>query len=329
VRFSRQDVEQSAIDLGFPPDSLEKVFRLLSLLDALRANAFLRPRLALKGGTALNLFLFDLPRLSVDIDLNYVGSSDRDVMLADKPKLEQAIQAVCSREGLTVKRVPTEHAGGKWRLSYMTVAGSTAALEIDVNFMLRGPLWPVTISDSGRVGTMQASGISVLDPHELAAGKLAALCSRNASRDLFDARALLRHPSIERNKLRLAFVVYGGINRKDWRTVELDDIDADPQELKRELGIMLRREHRPANTDLIQWTRTLVDETRALMASVLPLEANELEFIERLNAHGEIVPSLLTSDGAMQEKIEQQPGLQWKAKNVKQRMGTTDLDDLP
>jgi len=51
---------------------------------------------ALKGGTALNLFLLDMPRLSVDIDLNYLGA-DRDTMLADLPRVQQAVVAVCGR----------------------------------------------------------------------------------------------------------------------------------------------------------------------------------------------------------------------------------------
>ena len=79
MKFGAEEIQQTAAALGFRPDSLEKVFRLLSLLEALRSNAFLRPRIALKGGTALNLFFFEVPRLSVDIDLNlnYIGSGDR------------------------------------------------------------------------------------------------------------------------------------------------------------------------------------------------------------------------------------------------------------
>ena len=87
MKLGAEEIRRHAASVGFRPDSLEKVFRLLSLLEALRSNAFLRPRIALKGGTALNLFLFDMPRLSVDIDLNYIGSVDREVMLADKPKV--------------------------------------------------------------------------------------------------------------------------------------------------------------------------------------------------------------------------------------------------
>lgn len=321
MTFGAEEIQETAAALGFRPDSLEKVFRLLSLLETLRSNTFLRPRVALKGGTALNLFLFDVPRLSVDIDLNYVGSGDRDTMLADKPKVEQAIQAVCAREGLTVKRVPSEHAGGKWLLSFVNSAGSSDKLEVDLNFMLRVPLWPVTALDSKQVGPAVARQIAVVDRHELAAGKLAALVARNASRDIFDARELLRRTDLDRGKLRLAFVVYGGLNRKDWRTVRIEDVAAEPGELKRELVPMLRAAVRPKDAEIVTWGEALVRETRALMSAVLPLEAHELEFIELLNGAGEIKPELLSGDTAMQARIQGQPGLQWKAMNVRKHLG--------
>ncbi len=54
-----------------------------------------------------------------------------------RPKVEQAAQAVFSREGFTTKRVPTEHAGGKWRLSYQSYTGQSGNLEVDLNFMFR------------------------------------------------------------------------------------------------------------------------------------------------------------------------------------------------
>ena len=316
MKFGAQEIQETAAALGFRPDSLEKVFRLLGLLETLHSNTFLRPRLALKGGTALNLFLFDVPRLSVDVDLNYIGSGDRAAMLADKPKVEQSIQAVCAREGLTVKRTPSDHAGGKWRLSFMNTAGSSDKLEIDLNFMLRVPLWPVTMLDSRALGSATAKQILVVDRHELAAAKLAALCSRNSSRDIFDARELLRRGDIDRDKLRLAFVVYGGLNGKDWRTVCIDDVAADAVVLQRELLPMLRTGVRPLEADILSWSAALVRETRELMSAVLPLEAHELEFLERLNGAGDIAPELLTDEPAMQAIIRNHPGLAWKALNV-------------
>ena len=69
--------------------------------------------------------------------------------------------------------------------------------------------------DSRPFGSFAATGVPVLELHELVAGKLAALFSRSASRDLFDTRALLRDARLDWERLRLGFVVYGGINRKD------------------------------------------------------------------------------------------------------------------
>ncbi len=98
--LSEADLQREAAATGFRSEALEKVIRLMELLEGLRSHPFLKTRIALKGGTALNLFVFDIPRLSVDIDLNYVGAADREIMLTERPKLEQAVQAVCGRLGI-------------------------------------------------------------------------------------------------------------------------------------------------------------------------------------------------------------------------------------
>lgn len=61
-----------AVPVGFAPSAVDKVERLLEVLDAFRNDAYLRDAFVLHGGTALNLFYDDAPRLSVDIDLMYV-----------------------------------------------------------------------------------------------------------------------------------------------------------------------------------------------------------------------------------------------------------------
>lgn len=267
---------------GFGAEPLEKVFRLMALLDALGSHPFLKPRIALKGGTALNLFHFEVPRLSVDIDLNYIGAADRETMLAEKPKVEKALQAVCLREGLTVKRIPGDHAGGKWRLTYSGLKGVSGNLELDVNFMLRTPLWPCTTMDCHPVGSLRAAPVTVLDLHELVAGKLAALLARSASRDVFDAHALLATPGLDLARLRLGFVVYGGINRKDWRTVSIADVTANQNEVQMELVPMLRADIVPDKRNVAVWAARLVAECRARLSLVLPLRAQEMEFLRRL-----------------------------------------------
>jgi len=322
--LTEADLNREAAVTGFQPEPLEKAIRLLELLDALRSHPYLKPRIALKGGTALNLFVFDVPRLSVDIDLNYVGAADRETMLAERPGVEQAIQAVCARLGLRLRRAPSDHAGGKWRLSYVTVTGRPGALELDVNFLLRTPLWPHVVSGSRPVGRFAASGVPILDLQELAAGKLAALFARNASRDLFDARELLRRGGLDRERLRLGFVVYGGVNRRDWREASLDDVHTTPDEVDRSLVSMLRADVAPPRNRIAEWTRGLVEDCRALLSMVLPLDPQEREFLDALNDRGEIFPEILTADPALGDHIRAHPGLLWKALNVRRHRGLDD-----
>jgi hypothetical protein len=123
VTRSWDQLQREAASAGFPADSLEKVFKLLALLGGVSRDPYLRPRVALKGGTAINLFELELPRLSVDIDLNYIGAVEREAMLAERPRVEASIEAVCRRLDLVVKRVPTDHADGKWRLGQPAPAG--------------------------------------------------------------------------------------------------------------------------------------------------------------------------------------------------------------
>jgi len=318
MTISQKRLMDEATATGFRPEILEKVIHLLSLLENFQAHPFLKNRCALKGGTALNLFLFDVPRLSVDIDLNYIASGERAVMLEEKPKLEKALTDVFAREGFIVSRQPAEHAGGKWRLAYPSVVTASGNLEVDVNFMLRIPLWTPLVQDSRSVGSYRATGIPVLDPHELAAGKLVALLARHVSRDLFDAHQMLTQHALDPEKLRLGFVLYGAMNRKDWRTVTLADIAFDSRELREQLIPLLSAPaiQRIGTGD--QWAARLVSECRTAMAVVLPLRATELEFLERINQHGEIRPELLTADPVMAERIAQHPQLLWKATNVKQ-----------
>jgi predicted nucleotidyltransferase component of viral defense system len=318
--LTERELAREAGRLGFQKDPLEKVIHLIELLESLRSHPFLKPRIALKGGTALNLFVFDVPRLSVDIDLNYIGAADRETMISERPKIEQAIQAVCGRLGLQTRRIPSDHAGGKWRLSYRTPSGRTGTLELDMNFVLRTPLWSHGVTDSHQLGSFSAAQVPVLDVHELAAGKLAALFGRNASRDLFDVRQILLRGGLDRSCLRFGFVVYGGINRRDWREIALDDVGADPREVDQQLVPMLRGELAPARKDLDDWTRTLVLECRELLSAVLPFEPHEVEFLERLNDRGEIASDLITDDARLRDVARSHPGLLWKALNVRKHM---------
>lgn len=100
---------------------------------------------------------------------------------------------------------------------------------------------------------------------------------------LFDACKLLRRDDLDRAKLRLAFVVYGGANRRDWRTVSPDDVKVDPVELQSRLLPTLRTSTEESPTNVAAWGDKHVSECRDLLEKVLPLIAEEQEFIARLH----------------------------------------------
>lgn len=319
--FSPSEILPVVEATGFKADVIEKVLHLLNLLNKLNSHPFLKGKFALKGGSALNLFVLNIPRLSVDIDLNYIGAIELERMLADRPKVEKAVQAVFSREGFTVKKKPGEHAGGKWRLSYQSFEGLSGNIEVDLNFMFRVPLWPVMTLNSHPVGSYGARGIQVLDIHELAAGKLCALLARQQGRDLFDSHQLLNHEDLEQKRLRLAFVVYGAMNRKDWRTISLQAVDIAADDLSHRLLPLLRVSSAGADESPALYGKRLVKECRDRLSAVLPFTDSETEFLNLLLDRGEIVPSLLTSDKDLQERISRHPLLEWKALNVRQYKG--------
>lgn len=317
MRISAERLAAEARATGFRPEMLEKAIHLLRLLESIRSHPYLGRRVALKGGTALNLFLFEAPRLSVDIDLNYVGGGERETMLAERPLVEQALEAVLGRDGHVMRRKPEDHAGGKWRFRCDGAREQQVNLEVDLNFMLRVPLWPLQTLTSRAVGSYSARNIQVLDVHELAAGKLAALFARRSGRDLFDAHRLLTDVALDRHRLRLAFVVYGAMNRLDWRGISVDAIGPNQGELESDLLPLLRRDAIPQRAATEVWAERMLRHTREALETLLPFSGSELEFLNRLLDDGVIAPELLTDDDELSDRIARQPSLHWKALNVK------------
>ena len=320
MRLSPETLAAKAEATGFRPDVLEKAIQLLGLLEAIQSHPFLRGKLALKGGTALNLFVFDVPRLSVDIDLNYVGAMDREAMLDERPRIEEAMQAVFSRQDLGIRRIPQDHAGGKWSLRYPAAAGQSGRIDVDINYMYRVPLLPTTTMDSHSLGGWRATGIPLVDIHELAAGKVAALLARRRARDLFDTRLVLAMPDLNLARLRTAFVVYGAMDRRDWRTVSVDDVAFDPAELSSQLLPALRIGGAP-DLEAVGYGKSLVGECREALDALLPFNDAERAFLDLLLDRGTIDATLLTPDEMLQRRIQAQPLLEWKAQNVRRHRG--------
>lgn len=311
---SKYDLFKEAKEKGYRPEILEKVYRLLDLVENFMAVPYLRERLVLKGGTAINLFCSEkLPRLSVDLDFNYVGSLDRETMQKEKIALETVILDICYRLRYELYRNPRAHAGGKMVLMYSSVLGNKGYLEIDLNYLFRVPLWPTIWRESS--AWPKQTKIIVLDIHELAAGKLHALLGREASRDLFDSHRLLTQWPLDNEKLRQTFTVYAGMERDHWERISVDNISYTVKDIRDRLIPVLQRENIPeviTSSTIEKWAVKMVDETKAALAKVLPFRKNEIEFLNCLQNEKEIKPELLSSDQDFCQRVKEHPSLHWR-----------------
>lgn len=313
-------IRRLAADSGYREEIVEKVLYLEAILRQLARHPELAAAWALKGGTALNLFFLDVPRLSVDIDINYVGHGDLDAMQAARPAFEAALAACCEREDCVVHRSPTEHAGGKFRLRYTAAAGGTGSLEVDVNFLLRRPLLALEHRAPRFPPDAAGETVPLLALEEIAAGKFTALLTRRAARDAFDADRLLELAPdlLERPGFRFAFLVYASGSREDVRRLRPGDATVTAAEVRSQLLPLLRVEGRPFEGDPEQIAARLNEACTAATERLLAWSEKEREFLDRLSDHGEIVAELIADDAASQALVREQPLLQWKAQNVRE-----------
>jgi predicted nucleotidyltransferase component of viral defense system len=316
--ITSRDVYEVAKTSGFRPDVVEKVLRLRDILSRLDRHPVTSGAWLLKGGTALNLLHLEVPRLSVDIDLNYIGAVDVDEMREARPEFERALESVCEREGLTVKRVPTEHAGGKFRLRFASVLGGPQSLEVDVSYVARVPLL-----GTERRTTLFPPGdpieVTTLPLMELAAGKFTALAQRSVARDAFDAAVLLNmQPGLLGDpEFRLAFVCSIAGGRSDPRDLRPSDRAPDPLALVRQLVPMLRLEADGSASDTSELLDWIGNEQKPAVKRLLDWSTAEQCFLDRLHDEGVVDAEVLNPDPVIQERIRLQPMLQWKALNVR------------
>jgi predicted nucleotidyltransferase component of viral defense system len=318
---SVQTLQRIADETGHQLGTLEKVLRLLDLLQEIARDPVLSERLVLKGGTALNVFHLGLDRLSVDIDLNYIGALDRAVMETERPTVDAALNRLLTSQGYAVRRQPDEHAGGKWLSRYSSALGGNATLELDVNYMARQPLFGAARMESVPLSDMRASDVLVLDLHEIVAGKLVALIDRHAARDLFDARRILSIDGLDWSRIKAAVLAIGACGRRDWRTISVDVIKGDPRELRQKLAICLPRDRFAGKGEVEAWIEETVALCRDRFAFLFDLTTNEREFLDGVLDRGEIDVNLLDVAPEIRARIGAMPMLAWKRLHVRKHRG--------
>ena len=163
---------------------------------------------ALKGGTAINLFLRNMPRLSVDLDLVYVPVEARDISLSNidaaMRRIAVRIQGALSNTVVTATLLPKTD-----KCIRLHVMRNAISIKIEVSPVLRGTL--NALREQALTPAAQAeygyASMNLLDFTDIYAGKLCAALDRQHPRDLFDVHFLLANEGIT-SALKDTFIVY-------------------------------------------------------------------------------------------------------------------------
>ena len=104
---------------------MEKVYRLADILEYINNDPVLKGKLALKGGTAINLTIFNLPRLSVDIDFDYLGNDSREEMLQNRMIINTVLAKFMDLSGYRLSpKTKTPHSLDSWIYEYVNCGGN-------------------------------------------------------------------------------------------------------------------------------------------------------------------------------------------------------------
>ncbi|MGE3921078.1 MAG: nucleotidyl transferase AbiEii/AbiGii toxin family protein [Gammaproteobacteria bacterium] len=258
------------------------------------------PRFALKGGTAINLFHRDMPRLSVDIDLTYLPIESRDIFLANLTQAMQAFAGTMTANGLHVE---TKYSGP--HIIKLLVSNHQATIKIEPNTVLRGSVFEPEIKElveAAQAIFLQTQKVKTVSMADLYAGKICAALDRQHPRDLFDIKLLFENEGIT-TSIRQAFVVYLASSPRPMSELlsphELDIKDVFHQEF---IGMT---EVRVDYEELCAVRKQLIN---TIQESLLLNEKDFLISIKSGEPQWDLIPI---------PKVSELPGLRWKMLNIK------------
>jgi predicted nucleotidyltransferase component of viral defense system len=270
--------------------------RVSLLLDILPIVAK-RKCFALKGGTALNLFIWEMPRLSVDIDLVYLPISDRDEAFQDisanlaiiKDELEKILR---------IKVVLTDNA------KLVCSKGGTI-VKVEVNTIIRGSLFDVEeieVVDAVQDEFGKFAAISVLNKAEIYGGKICAALDRQHPRDIFDVSKILDEGNGDFNeKIKEAFMFYLLSHNRPINEILFSRINDKKADFKNQFEGMAKEKF--DYEDFIKISKLLREKISNLFSD------NDKKFILSFK-QGKPDWSLFVKD------ISQYPSIKWKLANI-------------
>lgn len=310
-QFNKAVLAREARRYGFVRDTFEKVIRLEEVLAYLNTEPLLRDHLCLKGGTAINLLIFKLPRLSVDIDMDYVPNDALDDMQENRQKIAERLRAYMEQNGYALS--PTSrfhHTLDAFQYDYVNAGGNKDMLKIELNYSLRAHvlepvLRPVLTDAFGSGLTVRA-----LAPMEIFAAKANALVNRTAARDLYDFNRMIELNlfSDQKDLFRKCIIFYHSITAEtihlDFPTASIDSLGFSK----------IRRDLFPVIKDKAQFDlEGRKKQAKEYLTNLMVLTDTEKAYLEAFREK-EYQPELLFDDERIIERVKAHPMALWKCR---------------
>ena len=309
---SKAELAVKAAECNFIRDTLEKVMRLADILAFINDDPITKGKLALKGGTAINLTVFDLPRLSVDIDLDFCGEYTRDEMLGQRELLTNEIKKYMASQGYTLSPQSKErHSLDSLVYTYRNLGEVNDNIKIEINYSLRSHIFE-PINRRIAIDKLELSGkVLCLKPMELFAAKINALLSRAAVRDLYDVHNMIKSDlfSDERELFRKCIIAYTVISQEtvpeSYDLARIDTITL--KKVKSDLlPVIQKGEHVP----LDEIKHTVID----YLTELLKMTDDEKAFLTAFK-NCEFKPELLFKEQGIIDRLKRHPMIEWKLRN--------------
>lgn len=271
------------------------------LLTQVAPLVFVDDTFALKGGTAINLFARDLPRLSVDLDLVFA-----DHKASRAQALEQINDAIrqsaerLKRRGFETHSASTPDAGE----TKLLVRRGAIEVKVEVNFVMRGVVHPVrmaSLTAKARDLLLADLELPLVSFEDLYGGKLVAAMDRQHPRDLFDVMQLFAHEGITPD-VRRAFVVYLASHNRPVHEVLFPS--------RRNIGKDYTGSFQGMTAEPVALDDLLDARKRMVSELQRGLDADERQFLLSLVANRPEWSLLKISH------LERMPGIRWKMQNL-------------
>lgn len=312
--YDKIQLTQKAKELHVVRDTFEKVCRLQEVLHFFSSSELLKTSLALKGGTAINLIFFNMPRLSVDIDLDFCKNVSRDEMLFQRERIDDIISKYMVSQGYS--RNPyskTPHSLDSFVYDYINSAGMKDNIKIEINYSLRVHVMPTKQMKFGTDAFSSDFKVTTLSPIEIYAAKTVALLTRAAARDLYDLNYMIRHrlfDESETEQYRKCVVFYLAVaTMTPPMEINFETIDTiTPHKIHTDLYPVIRDkdsfEIDSAKKNVIEY-----------LTDTIELSEKEMQFLLKFK-QGFYNPELLFDDEDTLNRVKNHPMALWKtAKN--------------